>query len=274
MKQLWLVLFVLGVISVAACTVPVAEDTVVEPEVTAPEEIVEDVVEPELPPEIPEDVPEPEVPAEVVVAEPDVVSEPVQVEKGFTYPFLGSEGAFPVIEYGDFSNQVNSQVASFQVAAMKRDYIVSNKIKLVFKPFPDGSEESQLSAEASLCMWEQGSKQFWAYHDTLFTYWLRLDENSLNNYVGRIPNADEDVFATCLSSGKYKEQVAASVADGKAVGVSETPTFIIGSEQIVGSVSVPYKTFKQAIDGQLSSNTITGNVVLDTTMNKVLDWFS
>jgi len=264
----------LGLISVASCAVPVAEDVEVEPEVTVPDEIVDEVVEPELPPDIPEEVPEPEVPAEVVVEEPKVVPEPVPVETGFTYPFLGSEGAFPVIEYGDFSSQTGSQVATFQVAAMKRDYIVSNKIKLVFKPFPGESEEAQLAAEASLCMWEQGSKQFWKYHDTLFTFWLRLDEQSLNNYVDRIPNADKEVFAACLSSGKYKEQVAASVAEGQALGISETPTFIIGSERIVGSINVPYKTFKQAIDGQLSSNTITGNVVLDTTIKKVLGWLS
>jgi len=268
MRRLLLLFFVFA-FAVSSCTVPVEE--VLEDV----EDVVEEVTLPETPeiPEVPE-APEPEV---VVESE-----QPESAEPEFVYPYTGTEGALAIIEYGDFSNQVNTQVNNFQVAAMERDFVVSNKAKIVFKPYPvSGNENAQLAAEASLCMWEQGSKQFWAYHDTLFTYFARLDEKSLNNYVGRVPNADKEVFADCLSSGKYKARVAATLEEGKALGIDETPTFIIGSESIVGTVKVPYKTFKETIESQLTTDTlITGAIVLEimeATSNMIerfIDWIS
>lgn len=71
------------------------------------------------------------------------------------------------------------------------------------------------------------------------------------------------MFANCLSSRKYEATVLKSFAEGQAIGVKEVPTFIIGNKQIVGSASVPYKTFKEAIDSELNANqnSITGNLV-------------
>ncbi|MBS3132869.1 DsbA family protein [Candidatus Woesearchaeota archaeon] len=269
MRRLLLLFFVVSVIAVSSCAVP-------EPAVEQPGESAETA-----PPEVPE---LPETPAEDEAEESmeEVAEEGSELpEFEFQYPYIGAEGAFAIIEYGDFSNQVNTQVNNFQVAAMKRDFVVSNKAKIVFKPYPlSGSEEAQLAAEASLCMWEQGSKQFWAYHDTLFTYFLYLDEKSLNNYVGRIPNADKSAFAECLSSRKYRDTVSATLEDGKALGIDQTPTFIIGSESIVGSVKVPYKTFKETIETKLAQNNpITGSLVSEifsTTSDELrsfLNWF-
>src|SRR3989338_775835 len=222
MRRLLLLFFVVSVIAVSSCAVP-------EPAVEQPGESAETA-----PPEVPE---LPETPAEDEAEESmeEVAEEGSELpEFEFQYPYIGAEGAFAIIEYGDFSNQVNTHVNNFQVAAMKRDFVVSNKAKIVFK----------------------------AYHDTLFTYFLYLDEKSLNNYVGRIPNADKSAFAECLSSRKYRDTVSATLEDGKALGIDQTPTFIIGSESIVGSVKVPYKTFKETIETKLAQNNpITGSLV-------------
>ncbi|MBI2664398.1 thioredoxin domain-containing protein [Candidatus Woesearchaeota archaeon] len=196
---------------------------------------------------------------DVTVPEPEVSKQP-----DFQYPFLGSSPVSIVI-YGDYASGTDTQVNNFQVAALERDYVKSNKAKIVFKPYPLGGDDSWRAARASLCMWEQGSKQFWNYHDVLHTFYLRLDEESLNNYAGRVPNADKEKFAECLASEKYKDVIIATRAYGDSIGIGKTPSFVIGEETIIADVNVPYKTFKDAVDKELKpdQNLFTGSVVFN-----------
>ncbi len=60
---------------------------------------------------------------------------------------------------------------------------------------------------------------------------------------------DVDKFGACVTSEKYQADVAKDVAEGRAAGVSGTPTFILGKiadgsidgDRIVGAQ--PYATF-------------------------------
>ncbi len=185
-------------------------------------------------------------------------------EPEISYPFMGSDDApLTVIEYGDFSDSASSFAAISQVASIKRDYVVSNKVKLVFKPFPlSGTDEAKMASEASLCMWEQGSIQFWAYQKTLFTFYYHLGMESLNNYASRIPNIDKPVFTACLDSRRHSETVEAALREGRQLGIEKTPAFVIGDNVLEGDV--PYKKLKSAIDAELGSgdaSLITGSAV-------------
>ncbi len=212
-------------------------------------------------PSVPDSEPVESPPASVPVADDaGKAAEPSE----FVYPFDGKADApVTIVEYGDFSDVVNSQAAVSQVAAIKRDYVMSGKAKLVFKPFPlSGTADARLASEASLCMWEQGGVQFWAYHNTLFAYFSHLDEASLKNYASRVPNVDKPAFIDCLDSGTYSGIVSAVLDEGREKGISKVPAFVIGDSVFEGDV--PYKKLKSAIDAELSSNDgrlITGNAV-------------
>lgn len=185
-------------------------------------------------------------------------------EPDFVYPFIGNEKApVTVVEYADFSDGISSRMAFAQINSIKRDYVNKNKAKLVFKPYPL-LKDGRLAAEASLCTWEQGSVPFWAYHDTLFQFFVHLDNVSLHNYVSRIPNADKAEFAKCMQKGKYAATIQKTLDEGKAAGITEAPTLIIGSKNLTGET--PYSLIKKAIDDELKANgkagqMITGNAV-------------
>ncbi len=253
MRRLLPLFLVFSVIVFSSCAVP-------DENVSTPPDVVPEVTMPQIP----------ELPASET--QPPQVSEGMGngsigktvKEPEISYPFMGSDDApLTVIEYGDFSDSVSSFAASSQVASIKRDYVVSNKVKLLFKPFPlSGTEEAKTASEASWCMWEQGSKQFWAYQSTLFTYYMRLDKASLNNYASRVPNVDKAAFEECLESGRYSDVVAATLAEGKKKGIGKVPAFVIGDSVFEGNV--PYKKLKSAIEGELGSaggDLITGSAV-------------
>lgn len=234
---------------VSSCSVPV------EPSLEAPADVVpEDAVQP---------APVPVVPSETPPQEPVAGEEPLQ-QPEIVYPFLGSEDApVTVTEYADFSDRLSSNAAISQVSSIRRDYVTSNKARLVFKPYPlSGSNEAKRASEAAWCMWEQGSVQFWAYHSTLFAFYTHLDDASLKNYASRIPNSDKAAFVACLDSGRYSSVVASTLNEGGQSGFKEAPVFVIGEQVFTGDVS--YKKLKAAIEEALNSkggNAITGSVV-------------
>lgn len=61
---------------------------------------------------------------------------------------------------------------------------------------------------------------------------------------------DMNKFNSCYDSSKYKAQIDKDTADGKAAGVSGTPSFYVNGHQIVGAV--PFSIFQRAIDYELA----------------------
>jgi predicted DsbA family dithiol-disulfide isomerase len=69
---------------------------------------------------------------------------------------------------------------------------------------------------------------------------------------------DVDKFSACVTSEKYKPDVAKDLAEGRAAGVSGTPTFILGrmtdgsidGVRIVGAL--PYATFDAKLQSLLT----------------------
>lgn len=63
---------------------------------------------------------------------------------------------------------------------------------------------------------------------------------------------DTNKFEACLTSGKYKQNVANDQADGTKVSVNGTPSFFINGIGLVGAL--PYDMFKTVLDHELSGS--------------------
>ena len=58
-------------------------------------------------------------------------------------------------------------------------------------------------------------------------------------------------FDACIDAGSHLGAVAADFADVTAKGFNATPTFLIGTQRIVGAQ--PFETFKAALDAALAT---------------------
>lgn len=170
--------------------------------------------------------------------------------------FLGKNNAPVVmIEFSDFQCPFCRKFWEETLPQIKKEYIVTGKVKLVYRDFPlDFHPGSQPAAQAAECAEEQG--KYWEMHDKIFSAQakqgsgtIQFGADDLKKWAAEI-KLNATSFNSCLDSAKYKDEVAKDTADGAAAGVSGTPTFFINGQKIVGAQ--PFSAFKQAIDQQLA----------------------
>jgi protein-disulfide isomerase len=171
-------------------------------------------------------------------------------------PVLGDAGApVTIIEFGDYQCPSCRMFWVDVEPRLKKDYIDTGKVKLVFRDFPivENHPEAIVAAMAAQCAAEQG--KYWQYHDKLFREQDRRGEGIVRFKVtdlkkwGADLRLDTAALNQCIDSERYKDEVAKDYADGIAVGIRGTPTFFINGRVIGGAQ--PYPVFKTVIDEAL-----------------------
>ncbi len=178
---------------------------------------------------------------------------------------LGS-GTINVVEFSDYecpycqaaegSNQavideLRSRNPAWEPAVPNiiSEYVEAGKVNLIFRHFPAHGNIN--AAMASYCAQDQD--MFWEYHNLLFENYENLTLSDLMGYASDL-EMNTTQFNQCLTSQKYIGQVQQDISDAQALGVSGTPTFFIGNDQIgyqkvVGAQ--PFSAFQQVIESKL-----------------------
>lgn len=182
---------------------------------------------------------------------PTLSTQPLQ---RVSYP--GNDNApVTITEYSDFQCPFCEKFHTEVLPQIMDNYVKTGKVKFVYKDFPFLGQESVQAAEASKCAAEQGTDAYWNYNDYLFDN--QGQENSGRFTIDNLKlfaanlGLDTTKFNQCLDSGKYASQVQQEENDGKAAGVTGTPSFLINGKLIVGAQ--PYSVFQQAIDQALQA---------------------
>jgi protein-disulfide isomerase len=124
----------------------------------------------------------------------------------------------------------------------------AGRVRLVYKDFPLPSHEFAIpAAEAARCAGVQD--QYWPYHDRLFANQPRFRRDDFLAYTEGL-GIDRARFSRCLDEHAQRAAVEASFAEGRALGVSSTPTFFINGRPLVGAQ--PVEAFREAIDAALA----------------------
>ena len=161
-----------------------------------------------------------------------------------------------IVEFSDFQCPFCRKFWIESFSQLKRDYIDTGKVRLIFRDFPlsihDQAKPSALAAE---CANEQG--KFWEYHDALFEEQQKLGTGTvaystqdLKAWATKI-GLDSNKFASCLDSEKYASEVDEDTESGSSFGVTGTPAFFINGELVVGAV--PYANLKSVIEKAISA---------------------
>jgi protein-disulfide isomerase len=167
-------------------------------------------------------------------------------------PTMGSKDApVTMVEFSDFQCPYCKRFFDQTFAQIKKDYIDTGKVRLVYMHFPlDFHINAQKSGEAAECANRQG--KFWEYHDLLFKNsqpdGAGLDLDSLNKYAVQI-GLNMSQFNQCLNNGETAEIVKADMEVGKKAGVTGTPGFNINKKLAAGAQ--PFTSFQKIIDEAL-----------------------
>jgi protein-disulfide isomerase len=168
-------------------------------------------------------------------------------------PVLGQADApVVIVEFSDFQCPYCKRFIEQTMPQLKREYIDTGKVKLVFRDFPlSFHQNAALAAEAAQCAYEQDS--YWEMHDRIFAgqgEWSGSSE-AKEIFIGYAEELglDRARFRECLDSGRYKEEVQQDFKDGASYGVGGTPTFFINGRKLVGAQ--PFSAFQQVIEDEL-----------------------
>lgn len=167
-----------------------------------------------------------------------------------------------IVEYGDFKCPLCARFVAETEPELRRRYIDSGQVRLVWRDFAVIDGESPLAAEAGRCAHAQ--ERFWEFHDVLYSFiWDNYYAGGVNvegqaAYQGQLDDlarqagVDVERFRECLDADTYRDQVVEDFQRGQAQGVRGTPTFFVNGEQVVGAQ--PFEVFAQLIDRELSDS--------------------
>jgi protein-disulfide isomerase len=213
----------------------------------------------------------------VIATRPDEGSDlPPMVAVSDPYPgipqstkLLGDpNAAIRLVEYGDFQCPVCQQFDQQVVPDLVQRYVASGLIAFEFRDYlvidgnlerqrgDDYDRESLRAAAGAMCAGDQG--QYWAFHASLY-------RNHTGEGVGDFSEAridqlaatmglDTAAFDQCMASGNYQDAVEQQSAAAQVSGVTGTPTFMIGDQQIPNGTA---DAMSQQIDAILTANGIT-----------------
>jgi protein-disulfide isomerase len=159
-------------------------------------------------------------------------TEPVSLDAA---PVLGDASApVAMIVFSDFQCPFCLRFAEETLPGLVSRYVEPGYVQVAFRHLPLTSihPQAQMAAEMSECARRQG--QFWPAHDVLFGSAGRLQELTISELAANI-GVDASAMAGCMG-GDARGRVNADAAAAKSLGLSGTPTFIIGITQTGGAV--------------------------------------
>ncbi|MFQ3664900.1 MAG: DsbA family protein [Sphingomonadaceae bacterium] len=193
---------------------------------------------------------------ETILDNPDIIPEAIsrlqdrEVEKllasnreAIETPFRGAwagnpEGDVVLVEFFDFACPFCLQ----SKADIDRLLAEDPGLKVVWRDFPVLGPTSDQFAMAALSAAGQG--RYKAFIDAAFDREGRLSESRLIPAV-RAARLDERQVAGDLTSSELRQELDSNLALGRALGLTGTPSYIIGDRIISGAVG--YAELKEAI---------------------------
>ena len=171
---------------------------------------------------------------------------------------MGSDTAkVEIVEYGDFECPGCAQFATITEPQVREQIVMTGLARFRFVDFPWDFHPHTMFAHnaAASCAGAQG--KFWEMHDRLYAG--QLEWTALN--VSKPPNAakvmklyakglglDTKAFNTCFDNRQFEPQIRANQAQGAAIPVGATPTFIVNNQMLMPAGTASYDRLKKLVD--------------------------
>jgi len=174
------------------------------------------------------------------------------------------EAKVAIVEFSDFECPYCHRYFKQTYSKIMKDYVDTGKVIYVFRDLPLYFHDPAATTEAlaAECVHHSlGDAAYFKYHDKLFSNskgnGAGVEDGALKKWAEELGMSGSD-FDKCLSEKKYQDEINKDSEDANSVGISGTPSFVIGiiddkgnvtGEKLVGAQ--PYSVFKATIDKYL-----------------------
>ncbi|MBI4503040.1 MAG: thioredoxin domain-containing protein [Gemmatimonadetes bacterium] len=163
---------------------------------------------------------------------------------------LGSDSAaLEVEEYADFQCPACRMFNIVTLPDVVERLVKTGRIRWRFKDRPLENHANSLPAhQAAACAGEQG--RFWEMQDQLYYgqpdwEFVRNPQKKHREYAQKI-GLDMSKYDECMGSNRYLSRLVAEARRATVRGITSTPTFVIGTIKIEGTVG--YDQLKALVD--------------------------
>lgn len=180
-------------------------------------------------------------------------------------PVLGDrkKAKIAIVEWSDYECPFCKRFHQDTYDKIVKEYVDTGKAVFAFRDYPLPFHDPKATEEAmyATCAKEQkGDKTYFDFGRQLYEF---TQTNGKGLPEGKLPEVarklglDVAKLDACVKSGKYADEIKKDMADGQAVGIQGTPSFVIGTidgnnvtgERVVGAV--PFEQIKAKLDALL-----------------------
>jgi protein-disulfide isomerase len=146
---------------------------------------------------------------------------------GGTYTLGKPDAPITVVEFTDLQCPFCSRFATETFDEIKKNYIDTGQVRFITRdlPLPSLHPHAQRAAIAGRCAGEQN--RFWEMRSTLVRNASLLSPEFIAA-TSRQLNLDAAKFEACTTSGRHVADIQKDGADAASVGITGTPSFVIG----------------------------------------------
>jgi protein-disulfide isomerase len=184
---------------------------------------------------------------------------PVDIKDVITQnePFIGKADAPVTIAYwSDYQCPFCKEFETGTLPSIIKDYVQKNNVKIVFKDFNFLGPDSNTAGLYARSVWSLYPSRFFAWREAMYNKQDAENKGfgdgqsiiALTKTVSGI-DAAKIQADVAKNTEKYQEEINADKTEGAKFGIGGTPSFIIGTNLIPGSL--PYDSFKQVINALL-----------------------
>jgi protein-disulfide isomerase len=159
-----------------------------------------------------------------------------------------------IVEYADLECPTCARMHQFLAHDLIPKY--GNKVRVVFKEFPlyQIHPWALTGAIADQCAYEIDPSLYYKYRSMIFDNQNSINATNVRSMLldyGQTVGLDRLKLATCIDSKASLPRVEASLREGQALGVSETPSLFVNGKLVVGAP--PPAEFYKIVDDALKS---------------------
>ena len=163
-----------------------------------------------------------------------------------------------MVEFTDLQCPFCRQFAISSFDEIKKNWIDPGKLRYISRDFPlDFHAQAMPAARAARCAGEQG--KFWEMRLGLMRNANLLTPEYITRTAANL-KLEAKPFAACAASTKYDAEIQAEMTEGARLGVSGTPTFVMGrttATSVEGPILVgalPYAQFDAKLKSLLAAD--------------------
>ena len=178
-------------------------------------------------------------------------------------PSVGTPGApVVVVAFSDFQCAYCRDEAKMLRENLIKTY--PTQVRLYFKEFPLEQIHpwAKSAAIAGRCVFRQDPLRFWDYHDWIFDIQKDVTVENLKSKLGewvQSKGLDPLPFSRCYDNRSSEADINKTIAEGRELKVSSTPTLYVNGRPLPGSVA--WNQLKAIIDWELDYSKKTGQAV-------------